>query len=70
MTEKRVRVIATGRTFPVKEDLKYCGFRWDTAREAWTAFATQGECSLFRYNVSAGIWDGVDLEFINNTDNS
>lgn len=64
MTEGRVRVIATGRTFPVKEDLKSWGFRWDTTRDAWTAFATQGECSLFRHNVSNGSWEGVDLEFV------
>ncbi len=56
-------VIATGRTFPIKEDLKSWGFRWLDGQ--WVrAEAEQSEMNLFKHNVSSGAWDGVDLDII------
>ncbi len=56
-------VIATGRTFPVKDDLRSWAFTWDHLRKAWIATGVeQGSMNLFKHNVSSGEWEGVDLE--------
>ena len=60
---KTFTIIATGRTYGVRGDLKEWGFRWDTLPGAWVKEnATDGERTLFLHNVSSGVWEGVDLE--------
>lgn len=63
MPTKTCTIIATGRTYDIRADLKEWGFQWDTLLVAWIKNnATLGEASLFRHNVSTGAWKGVDLE--------
>jgi len=57
-------VIASGRTFPVKDDLKSWDFNWDKDRQLWIAVGVdEATCALFRHKVSSGEWDEVELEF-------
>ena len=33
--DSRNRIVVTGNTFPIKDDLKELGMRWDGAAKAW-----------------------------------
>lgn len=70
MEERKVKytVIATGKTYHVRDDLKEWGFKWSSKREAWVLEgAGQAECNLFRHNVSSDMWPDVDLEVLEET---
>lgn len=58
------KVIASGNTYPVREDLKSWAFRWDPDKKAWTRDqVSEQERRQFEGNVDNGPWDGVELEF-------
>ena len=43
MTKTSERIAITGNTYPVKEQLKALGGRWDAARKAWMVPATRAD---------------------------
>lgn len=55
---------ATGNTWPIKEDLKKLGFKWDKAMSRWSCMAvSERERGLFTMKVQSGAWKGVTLQF-------
>ena len=58
-------VIATGNTYPVREDMQNWAFFWDVEKRAWiNENASALEKFLFERKVIGGKWLGVELEFV------
>ena len=61
--------IATGKTFPIKDDLQSWAFFWDVEKKVWiNDCVTEWEKFLFERYVIDGKWLGVNLKFIKNSD--
>ncbi|MBA7521865.1 hypothetical protein ES705_13976 [subsurface metagenome] len=62
-------VTATGRTYPVRHQLRGWGFHWDTHLRAWINPSVDAwRVSDFRKLISSGIWRGVKLSLENHQD--
>lgn len=56
--------IATGNTYPVKDDFQTWGFFWSPEKKAWESeCTTEWEKFLFERYVADNDWPGVKLEF-------
>lgn len=55
---------ATGNTWPIKDELKNHGFRWDSGMKQWSALAvSEREKALFMMKIQSRAWNGVTLKF-------
>lgn len=62
MIESYFTVEATGRTYPIKDQLQSWAFFWDPNKRAWiNECASTGELQYFMAKVSDGDWPGVIL---------
>lgn len=58
----KYRIVATGKTYPIKDQLVSWNFRWDHAGKEWIARGVaQGTMNLLKHRVSSGAWEDVDL---------
>ena len=61
-------IVATGNTYPVKDDLQSWAFFWDADKRAWiNECASEFERFLFGRFVADGDWSGVKLEITKNS---
>lgn len=55
-------VVATGRTYPIKDQLQSWAFYWNAARRAWIAECVESTVlQYFMSSVSRGRWPGITL---------
>ena len=64
MADKTYTVVASGNTFPIREDLKSWAFQWDQEKKVWKRdCVSEFERRCFEGERDDGSWDGVELEF-------
>lgn len=58
----KYRIVATGKTFPIKHELVDWGFRWSHNDKQWSVSRVdQGVMNLLKHRVSSGAWEDVEL---------
>ena len=64
MSEKTYTCVASGNTYPIREDLKSWAFHWDGATKTWKReCVSENERRKWEWEVSDGTWRGVELAF-------
>lgn len=58
----KYRIVATGKTYPIKDELVSWDFRWSHDDKQWAAnHVAQGTMNLLKNRVSSGAWEDVEL---------
>ena len=64
MAEKTYTVVASGSTYPIRDDLKSWAFQYDGRTKTWKLdCVSEQQRRHFESEVSDGTWSGVELAF-------
>ncbi len=69
--ETEVVWVAAGKTYPIKEELKSLGFRWNQVNKVWYQMRgfTKEQCDFLMTTINDPLWQGVCIRRFEREDN-